>query len=216
MVELLDKYQELTPRSRAKHEQIIEAAQHLFLKDGFQNTSMEAIRLEAQVSKATLYNHFDSKENLFIGIAEHELDEMSKGWLPVLAEGVAIVSRERLHSVLFQFASAALDHLMAPKMIRLAHTLLAETRTFPELGTAFRERISQRVFRIVSSVLADALDQGVLAIERERIPLAARFFAAQMLSYLLIDGLLLGEEAAEKPAVEGIETMLDLYLRMIC
>jgi AcrR family transcriptional regulator len=216
MIELLDTHQNLSPRSRAKREQIIQAAQCLFLRDGFQNTSMEAIRLEAQVSKPTLYNHFDSKEALFVGIAEHELDQLSQSWLPVAAEERAVTSQEQLRAVLFQFASAALDHLLAPQKIRLAHTLLAESRTFPELGRSYRERIPQRVFHIVSSMLESAHDHGVLAIERDSIPLAARYFAAQLLSYLLIDGLLVGDHAAERPPSAELERMLDLYLRMIC
>ena len=214
-MELVRPQEDLTPRSRAKREQIIRAAQCLFLKDGFQSTSMEAIRAEAQVSKPTLYNHFDSKETLFIGIAEHELDRLSQSWLPVAAEERAVTSHQQLRAVLYQFASAALDHLLAPQKIRLAHTLLAESRTFPELGRSVRERIPQRVFTIVSSVLESAYDHDLLAIERESIPLAARFFAAQLLSYLLIDGLLVGDQAAERPPTEELETMVDLYLRMI-
>ena len=66
MIEQTDVLEELSPRSRAKREQIIQAAKLLFLKDGYKRTSMEAIRAEAQVSKPTLYNHFENKEALNI------------------------------------------------------------------------------------------------------------------------------------------------------
>jgi hypothetical protein len=144
------------------------------------------------------------------------LDRLSQSWLPAAAEQRSITSREQLRAVLYQFASVALDHLMAPQKIRLAHTLLAESRTFPELGRSFRERIPQRVFTIVSALLESAHDHGVLAIERQSIPLAARYFAAQLLSYLLIDGLLMGDHAAERPPSAELERMLELYLRMVC
>jgi len=206
----------LSPRSQAKRKQIIEAAQTLFLRDGYSRTSMDAIRVEAQVSKPTLYNHFDCKENLFIGIIEQSLDEVSATWGLISSEKLMINSQEQLRQILFQFASAAVNHLLAPHTVSLARTLLAETSTFPELGRNFRDRITRRVITMLSTVLTTAHDQGVVSIKRERIPAAVRFFTAQFLSYLLIDGLLVGGHSPEVPTTKDIETIVDLYLEMIC
>ena len=54
------------PGSRAaKPQQILDAARALFLKDGFSATSMDAVAKAAGVSKATVYAHYKSKEELF-------------------------------------------------------------------------------------------------------------------------------------------------------
>lgn len=51
-------------RSELKREAIIEAAITAFHNNGINETSMDTIAQLANVSKRTVYNHFDSKENL--------------------------------------------------------------------------------------------------------------------------------------------------------
>ena len=51
-------------RSQLKHQAIVEAAKQAFNEYGVQNTSMDTIAQLAQVSKRTIYNHFESKETL--------------------------------------------------------------------------------------------------------------------------------------------------------
>ena len=53
------------PKDPAKREAILAAAQVLFLGNGYEGSSMEAIAAEAGVSKLTLYSHFKDKEALF-------------------------------------------------------------------------------------------------------------------------------------------------------
>jgi len=53
-----------------KREDIIEAATSEFKCNGFRATSMDRIAATAQVSKRTVYNHFESKEILFQAITQ--------------------------------------------------------------------------------------------------------------------------------------------------
>ena len=56
----------------AKRRQIIAGARALFLAQGFDAASMDAIARKAGVSKGTLYVYFESKEQLFEAIVEDE------------------------------------------------------------------------------------------------------------------------------------------------
>ncbi|MDM1021052.1 TetR/AcrR family transcriptional regulator [Acinetobacter sp. VNK23] len=49
----------------SKRDAIIQAAKQAFLKQGFEATSMDELALIAQVARRTIYNQFDSKEDLF-------------------------------------------------------------------------------------------------------------------------------------------------------
>ena len=60
----------VTSRTKAKRAQILAAARRLFLQHGFAQTSTEAIRLEAGVSKETLYRYYASKEDLFADVLQ--------------------------------------------------------------------------------------------------------------------------------------------------
>lgn len=55
-------------RSELKREAIINAAKKAFIKDGVKSTSMDKISELAQVSKRTVYNHFETKEALVMHI----------------------------------------------------------------------------------------------------------------------------------------------------
>jgi AcrR family transcriptional regulator len=47
---------------------ILEAAEKLFLSNGYEGTTMDQIANESEFSKGTLYNYFASKEELYLGI----------------------------------------------------------------------------------------------------------------------------------------------------
>ncbi|WP_409421896.1 TetR/AcrR family transcriptional regulator [Pseudaeromonas sp. ZJS20] len=52
-------------KSEAKRQAILDVAREAFTRQGFETTSMSAIASAVGGSKATLYNHFSSKEALF-------------------------------------------------------------------------------------------------------------------------------------------------------
>lgn len=55
-------------QTERKHLAIIEAAKQEFIHHGFLAANMDRISAEAEVSKRTLYRHFDSKEALFVSV----------------------------------------------------------------------------------------------------------------------------------------------------
>lgn len=58
------------PGRPGKRRAIIDAARHVFLRNGFTDTSVDAIAAEAGVSKQTIYNHFGDKKSLFTAVIE--------------------------------------------------------------------------------------------------------------------------------------------------
>lgn len=53
-------------RASPKRKAILEAAKRLFLEEPFERVSMDAVAAAAQVSKVTIYAHFENKEQLFV------------------------------------------------------------------------------------------------------------------------------------------------------
>jgi AcrR family transcriptional regulator len=58
------------PRLSQTQATILDSAIELFIADGFEKTSMEAIASAAGVAKGTLYYHFDSKEGIVDAVIE--------------------------------------------------------------------------------------------------------------------------------------------------
>jgi len=86
------------PFDADKHDAILEQARRMFTTLGFNGTSMDELADAAEVSKATIYNHFESKEHLFETIlskllrqlpAPAELIGRARGPLPIRLAGIA-------------------------------------------------------------------------------------------------------------------------------
>ena len=60
-----------------KRAQIIEAAVSEFQELGFTGASMDRVAARADVSKRTVYNHFESKEALFRAILDLMAEEFN-------------------------------------------------------------------------------------------------------------------------------------------
>lgn len=88
-------------RSELKQEAIITAAKKLFIEHGVKGTSMDKVSEVAQVSKRTVYNHFENKEVLVMYImtdlwrqATVELDVQYQHHLPLAEQLEAILLAE--------------------------------------------------------------------------------------------------------------------------
>jgi len=66
-----------TPAVAARRLRMLEAAARCFAKDGFARTRIEDVAAEARVSRALVYHHFGSKEELARLVQEHMLEEWS-------------------------------------------------------------------------------------------------------------------------------------------
>lgn len=88
-------------RSELKQEAIITAAKKLFIEHGVKGTSMDKLSEVAQVSKRTVYNHFENKEVLVMQImtdlwrqATVQLDVKYQPHLPLAEQLEAILLAE--------------------------------------------------------------------------------------------------------------------------
>lgn len=61
-----------------KKKEILDAAEKLFLTEGFKETSMDEIAKKSEFSKRTVYKYFGSKEELFSEIAFRGIEKFKK------------------------------------------------------------------------------------------------------------------------------------------
>ncbi|MGE4285530.1 MAG: TetR/AcrR family transcriptional regulator [Phycisphaerae bacterium] len=65
-------------------EEILETALSLFSSKGFHNVSMQDIASESEFGVGTLYNFFDSKEQLFVELMKAGIEKIGQLLLPIL------------------------------------------------------------------------------------------------------------------------------------
>src|SRR5688572_17086339 len=56
-----------------RREQLLDVARRVFGKSGFHQVSMDTVAKEAGVTKPILYDHFESKKELYLSLLEADL-----------------------------------------------------------------------------------------------------------------------------------------------
>ncbi|MFF4576360.1 TetR/AcrR family transcriptional regulator [Streptomyces sp. NPDC001410] len=134
----------------------------MFLRDGF-DVSVDAIAAEAGVSKVTVYNHFGSKEALFIGVIKDSLDAPLGGSLVTAIDGLA--DSDDLRGDLVAAARAWVAGTRAnPDVLALRNVVARELHRFPELGTVWHEVGPERHHSAVATALQKLTERGRLDI----------------------------------------------------
>lgn len=145
--------------ARPKAQAIVDAAKRLFLENGYALTSMDAITREAGVSKATVYEHFRSKEELFRATLECER------WRHVRAAAVPDLDERPLRAWLIEAGQLVLRFVLAPEVIGFCRCVVAEAGRTPELGRLFYEGGPARGRRLLAAALERARARGEIACD---------------------------------------------------
>lgn len=158
------------PKDLVKRAAILQAAKDLFLRLGYDGSSMDAIAAEAKVSKLTVYSHFKDKESLFAeSIAAHCVNQLPSSLFD-LAEDAPIA--EVLYHVAYRF-QCMIDSQEAIELHRL---MVAIAVQYPERTRLFYDAGPQRTNNEMARLLTQAHQQRKLDIPD--CMLAAEYFFA--------------------------------------
>ena len=186
------------PEAGSKPAQILEAAGRLFLEAGYGAVSMDTVARTANVSKATLYAHFRSKEELFAAMVACECrDHMA-------SLSSQEVGRLAVPEALRQIGRRFLALVLSPKALAGYRMVIGESPRFPELARAFYLSGPARSLDQMTAFLADADHRGRLRVADPRRA-AERFLV--MLKGDLHLRLLLGMR--EPPTPEEIDAQVE-------
>lgn len=181
-----------------KHGQIVAAARKLFLESGYGAVSMDAIAAEADVSKRTVYSHFQNKENLFGAVIGDMCAEM--GGPNASAFSADLPPAEALKTYGRQILRVALD----PKALAVFRVILSESAQFPELSRMFCSGGPDAMCGLLSGYLDQLGRDGILDIDDANR--AAEQFIGMIKGPFFISQLF---GVSEPPTQAEIESALD-------
>ncbi len=148
------------PSSLRKRSAILEAAEQVFLADGFLGANMDELTTLSGVSKQTVYAHFGSKEGLFVEL----VTSMTRG----AGDGVHTddlpdpSSAASLQTALVDYAVRQLTAVMTPRILRLRRLVIGEEARFPELARVLWENGPERAVAALADHIARLHEQGWL------------------------------------------------------
>ena len=197
---------------RANRDAIREVAAGLFLRGGYQATSMDEVAARAGISKQTLYKQFGGKEQLFSEILLGNSDTAARfaGRVRELLSEVTDLDRD-----LGVLAIEYLHTVIQPTVLQLRRLVIGETERFPELARSYYDKVVAATMAALAEGFASLTDQGLLAVDDP-----AR--AAQQFGWLVIgepinramfsaDDERVVAETVDSIAIDGVRVFLAAY-----
>ncbi len=148
----------------AKQRQILDGARQVFLEVGFERACMDHIAARAEVSKATIYNHFHDKKDLFVACAREQASGTREQMSALLQEPSGDLERD-----LQRFGETLLRFLLKPDVLALRRIILADTPRFPELGQALLDDGALAMRHRLAAYLEQRAAAGALRLDNSRL-----------------------------------------------
>lgn len=117
-----------------KKQQILAAATELFMRLGYGQVSMDTVVKEAKVSKATLYAHFGSKNELFAAVVA---DYMAQEHIAFPQLPIAVTDFSDLLSHIKHYIQDGINYYNNESVVRLYRLLISEVNKFPDVFELF-------------------------------------------------------------------------------
>lgn len=156
--------------SPEKRSQILQGAATVFAQDGYEGASMSRIAAEAGVSKGTLYNHFESKAELFAAYVEHECARS----LSRVFEGSQ--ETDDPATTLRAIGGRIVRMMLSPTGVTIYRVVVSEAEKFPALARVFYQAGPARAIDHMSRWLAQQTRRGRLNVSDPELA-AEQFFA---------------------------------------
>jgi AcrR family transcriptional regulator len=191
-------------QAELRHQELLDRALELFLENGFELTTIEAIAASVGMTKRTVYARYPDKRALFKATVQRAIER----WIVPLDVFRAVESDD-LHATLTEFARIRLANAVSPAGLRLQRIINAESYRFPEIATMMHEQGTWQVIDYLADLLRRHQRAGTLR------PFKAGRAATAFLSMVVggaARGVVLGRPADKKGFEEHIRLCVDLFL----
>ncbi len=181
--------QEAHVQSQDSRDEILRAAMHLFANRGFHETSMSEVAREARVSKALIFWHFKTKEELFLAVLNRLLEPY---FIDFADEAQVLDERQQILKLvesylLFVRGNASSVRFFLAQMLREKHLSDALHEQVMKLYNGYRDMLIELITRAQERGLCPA---GLSAA-------SAAGFLLSSLNGLMIEFLFMGGGALD-------------------
>ncbi|GAA5484228.1 TetR/AcrR family transcriptional regulator [Haloferula sargassicola] len=192
-------------RSDEKRAAILDAAVREFSEAGYAAAKMDAIAARAEVSKRTVYNHFESKEALFQKISERLCSQLAG------ATEMPYDPERGIRDQLFELAMRHLELVSSEDFMDMTRVILPERVRNPELAKGEFDRL-RRGETGLGRWVQQAMAAG--AVREGDWRSVARKFGAMLSEFGFWPQLLGKEDTLDPAAREAVaRKVVELFMR---
>lgn len=195
------------PLNQEKREAIINASIEEFYTKGFEGSSMDTIAREAKVSKATVYNHFKNKEELFFALASILQNRFHETFTYEYDEN------KEIEVQLYEIAKKDMNFLSGKENIKLIQIITVVMIQKNDMGMKLTKEFDDNYLLMTSKWFEKAREKGQLEFEDGIF--VARQFIGVIKAFAFIPQLYgapaLCKEEEEKVISKAIEMIKAMY-----
>ena len=143
----------------ARREEIISAAESVFLKKGLAEATMDEIAEKAELSKGTLYLYYKSKEDLYLAVTMRGMDIMHDLFARAISTGEPSIKRiENLGEAYYEFFDRHRNYF---RMMHFFESTQFHSQVSADMLQVCNET-DRRVWELVLEPIKSAIDEGLL------------------------------------------------------
>jgi AcrR family transcriptional regulator len=197
-------------RAGEVEERILDAAQQVFVKRGYEGASVDEIAQTARAGKPTIYARYPGKESLFAAVMARQVARNTQ-FENLMPQGRSFQAK------LVNLGIALIERTLNGETIGLMRSAIAEADRFPELTRGVNEMARKRAAANLAKLLGElAREEGIAgrgAFAPDKITDTARIFLDMVLFAMLIRRLL-GEDAKalKKDLPAYVRQRVDFFL----
>ena len=203
----------ISEKGKKRYELIVKTALELFLKNGYEKTSLSDIVAISGGSLASIYTFFESKEGLFQAIIEQEIDALIKE----IDEKIDLKISHSLEEFLTKFATIIFSIVCSKRHISLGRIMMSEgSKNGGKLGRTFLDQILNKI----DLVLINFFERD--EVKSQLNPkFSAKFitkcFIQSVIGLCYFDSLMLNKEPklSKKEREEHVTLCVELFLNGI-
>ena len=203
----------ISEKGKKRYELIVKTALDLFLKNGYEKTSLSDIVAISGGSLASIYTFFESKEGLFQAIIEQEIDS----FINEIDERIDLKISHSLEEFLTKFATIIFSIVCNKKNISLGRIMMSKgPKNGGKLGRAFLDQILNKI----DLVLINFFERDEIKAQlNPKFPakFITKCFKQCVIGLCYYDSLMLNEEPklSKKEREEHVALCVELFLNGI-
>ena len=203
----------ISEKGKKRYELIVKTALELFLKNGYEKTSLSDIVAISGGSLASIYTFFENKEGLFKAIIEQEIDDFIKE----IDEKIDLKISHSLEEFLTKFATIIFSIICTKKNISLGRIMMSEgPKNGGKLGRVFLDQILNKI----DLVLINFFERDEIKSQlNPKFPakFITKCFKQCVIGLCYYDSLMLNEEPklSKKEREEHVALCVELFLNGI-
>ena len=205
------KVENMRKKSEERRQNILDVAAQLFNETGFDRASMAEISLRLGGSKATLYNYFSSKEEIFLAVMRKQAGSQFESlFSSLLADQDG--QHKTVYAALEGFAINYLQLLLSPEIITIRR-MMAYNAERSKMGCLYYENGPKRGVQTIADFIELAMLRGQL---RQADPWLSALQFRMLIEVEWLEGCMLGviTTVSANKIKESVDRALDAFYRI--